>query len=160
LQRFETSKRHPDDEPIKLGNSHIVIVGMGRVGVGAYDALSSRQQRVIGLDSDPAKLENHLKQGRRVLYADAEDTELWSNLNLDGVHAILLTIPEISAKKMAIRQLRAGDYKGLITATVLFPEEIEVLKSLGADFVHYYYDGVGSSFGERSLEILGSTENT
>jgi len=154
LQRFESSRRHPDDEPIKLGNSHIVIVGMGRVGVSAYDQLSSRQQRVIGLDSDPAKLENHLKQGRRVLYADAEDPELWSNLNLDGVDAVLLTIPEFSAKKMAIRELRAGGYKGLITATVLFPEEIDTLKTAGADFVHYYYEGVGSSFGERSLELL------
>ncbi|WP_455221967.1 cation:proton antiporter domain-containing protein [Kaarinaea lacus] len=160
LQRFETSKRHPDDEPIKLGNSHIVIVGMGRVGVSAYDALSSRQQRVIGLDSDPAKLENHLKQGRRVLYADAEDPELWTNLNLDGVHAVLLTIPEVSAKKMAIRQLRDGGYNGLISATVLFPEEIEALQAIGADFVHYYYDGVGSSFGERSLELLGTTKTS
>lgn len=158
LQRFESSKHHPDDEPIKLGNSHIVIVGMGRVGIGAYDHLSSRQQRVIGLDSDPAKLENHLKQGRRVLYADAEDPELWSNLNLDGVDAVLLTIPELSAKKMAIRELRANGYKGLINATVLFADEIEILKKVGADFVHYYYDGVGSSFGERSLELLTKTE--
>ncbi|WP_455206774.1 cation:proton antiporter domain-containing protein [Kaarinaea lacus] len=160
LQRFETSKRHPDDEPIKLGNSHLVIVGMGRVGVGAYDQLSSRQQRVIGLDSDPAKLENHLKQGRRVLYADAEDPELWSNLNLDGVDAVLLTIPEFSAKKMAIRELRAAGYKGLINSTVLFVEEIDALKNAGADFVHYYYDGVGSSFGERSLELLNKPESS
>lgn len=158
LLRFESSRRHPDDEPIKLGNSHIVIVGMGRVGVSAYDQLSSRQQRVIGLDSDPAKLENHLKQGRRVLYADAEDPELWSNLNLDGVDAVLLTIPELSAKKMAIRALRAGGYKGLLTATVLFPEEIDILTTAGADFVHYYYEGVGSSFGERSLELLSISD--
>ncbi|MCI0506224.1 MAG: cation:proton antiporter [Gammaproteobacteria bacterium] len=160
LQWFESSKRHPDDEPIKLGNSRIVIVGMGRVGVSAYDYLSARQQRVVGLDSDPAKIENHLKQGRRVLYADAEDSELWSNLNLDGVHAVLLTIPELSAKKIAIRGLRMAGYKGAINATVLFLEEIDALKNVGADFVHYYYDGVGSSFGERSLEILTGTASS
>ncbi|HEY5602958.1 MAG TPA: cation:proton antiporter family protein [Gammaproteobacteria bacterium] len=160
LQRFESSKRHPDDEPIKLGNSRIVIVGMGRVGVSAYDYLSSRQQRVVGLDSDPAKIENHLQQGRRVLYADAEDSELWTNLNLEGVHAVLLTIPELSAKKMAIRGIRAGGYQGSINATVLFVEEIDALKNVGADFVHYYYDGVGSSFGERSLELLPEAESS
>ena len=52
LQPFESEQRHPDDEPVHLGNSHLLIMGMGRVGTGAYDFLSQRKQRVIGLDSD------------------------------------------------------------------------------------------------------------
>ncbi|WP_455219543.1 NAD-binding protein, partial [Kaarinaea lacus] len=156
LQRFETSKHHPDDEPIKLGNSHIVIVGMGRIGTSAYDALCEQKQRVIGLDSDPAMVELHLKQGRRVLYADSEDPELWSNLQMDAVHAVLLTLPEYSAKKIALRAMRAAGYKGLINATVLYSEELDKLKNAGADFVHYYYDGVGSSFAKQSLEQLSA----
>ena len=154
LQRFETSKRHPDDEPIKLGNSRIVIVGMGRLGTGAYDALCQQKQRVVGLDSDPAMVEMQLKEGRRVLYADAEDPELWSNLKMDGVHAVLLTLPELSAKKIAVRALRDAGYKGLINATVLYNEDLDKLKNAGADFVHYYYDGVGSSFAKQSLDQL------
>jgi hypothetical protein len=35
--RLERDKRHPDDEPISLGNAEILVVGMGRVGSGAYD---------------------------------------------------------------------------------------------------------------------------
>ena len=154
LQRFETSKHHPDDEPIKLGNSRIIVVGMGRIGTSAYDALHEQKQRVIGLDSDPAMVELHLKQGRRVLYADSEDPELWSNLKMDAVHAVLLTLPEYSAKKIALRAMRAAGYKGLINATVLYSEELDKLRNAGADFVHYYYDGVGSSFAKQSLEQL------
>jgi predicted Kef-type K+ transport protein len=158
LQRFETSKHHPDDEPIKLGNSHIVIVGMGRIGTSAYDALRQQKQRVIGLDSDPTMVELHLKQGRRVLYADSEDPELWSNLQMDAVHAVLLTLPEFSAKKMAVRAMREAGYTGLINATVLYSEELDKLKNAGADFVHYYYDGVGSSFAEQSLSQLSDNK--
>jgi len=160
LLRFETSKHHPDDEPIKLGNSHIVIVGMGRIGTSAYDALCQQKQRVIGLDSDPAMVELHLKHNRRVLYADSEDPELWSNLKMDAVHAVLLTLPEFSAKKMAIRAMRAASYKGLINATVLHSEELDKLKNAGADFVHYYYDGVGSSFAEQSLDQLNDVKSS
>lgn len=156
LHRFESERHHPDDEPINLGNSHIVVMGMGRVGTGAYDQLVLHQQRVIGLDSDPGKVERHLKQGRRVLYADAEDPGFWSHLNLEGVHAVLLAIPEPAAKMLAIKQLRALHFKGTITATALFSEELEQFKKAGADDVYNYYDGVGAGFAERTLAHLES----
>lgn len=154
LHRFESAHRHPDDEPINLGHSHIVIMGMGRVGTGAYDQLVSHQHRVVGLDSDMGKVEQHLKQGRRVLYADAEDPGLWSNLNLDGVHAILLAMPEPEAKLLAIRQLRQLRFPGTITATALFSEELELFLAAGADDVYNYYEGVGAGFAERTLARL------
>jgi len=154
LTRFESVRRHPDDEPINLGSSHIVIMGMGRVGTGAYDQLVLHQQRVIGLDSDPGKVERHLKQGRRVLYADAEDPGFWSHLNLGGVHAVLLSIPEPEAKLLAIRQLRELGFPGTITATAMFSEEQEQFKKAGADDVYNHYEGVGAGFAERSLAYL------
>jgi predicted Kef-type K+ transport protein len=156
LQRFESERRHPDDEPINLGHSHIVIMGMGRVGTGAYDQLVLHHHRVIGLDSDMGKVERHLKQGRRVLYADAEDPGLWSHLNLDGVHAVLLTMPEPEAKLLAIKQLRQLNFMGTITATALFSEELELFKKAGADDVYNYYEGVGAGFAERTLAHLQS----
>jgi predicted Kef-type K+ transport protein len=156
LQHFESERRHPDDEPINLGHSHIVIMGMGRVGTGAYDQLALHHHRVIGLDSDPGKVERHLKQGRRVLYADAEDPGFWSHLNLEGVHAVLLAIPEPEAKLLAIKQLRQLNFTGTITATALFSEEQEQFKKAGADDVYNYYEGVGAGFAERTLAYLQS----
>ncbi|MBI1422048.1 MAG: sodium:proton exchanger [Gammaproteobacteria bacterium] len=154
LRRFESERRHPDDEPINLGQSHIVIMGMGRVGTGAYDQLVQHHQRVIGLDSDLGKVEYHLKQGRRVLYADAEDPGLWANLNLEGVHAVLLAMPEPEAKLLALRKLRQLNFTGTITATALFSEELELFKKAGADDVYNYYEGVGAGFAERTLAKL------
>lgn len=157
LRRFELTHRHPDDEPINIGNSHVLVMGMGRVGTGAYDLLAQRQVRVIGLDSDPIKVEQHRKEGRRVLYADAEDPGLWTNLNIEGVHTVMLAMPELSAKILATRQLRKLGFKGTITTTVVFTEEIDPLKAAGADFIYNYYDGVGASFAQHSLEYLAPT---
>lgn len=152
LARFETSKSHPDDEPINVGNSHIMIVGMGRVGTGAYDLLREENERVIGLDSDPVKVQNHREIGRRVLYADAEDPALFANINLEGVHTIMLAMPEFSAKLLAAKQLRKLGFKGKITTTVVFDEEVEPLQQAGADFIYNYYDGIGASFARGTLD--------
>ncbi|MDX1528004.1 MAG: cation:proton antiporter, partial [Gammaproteobacteria bacterium] len=94
LCRYESQEKHPDDGPISLGNAEIAILGMGRVGSGAYDFLNSREVRVIGLDSDPGKLEIHRQKGRRVLFADAEDPGFWNRLDLERVKAVLLAMPD------------------------------------------------------------------
>jgi len=156
LQKFETADRHPDDKPIMLGSSHFVIMGMGRVGSGAYDFLSRRHLRVIGLDSDPGKVEKHRQEGRRVLYADAEDSGLWENLNLEGVSAVLLAMPDLEARRFATQQLRAAEFKGLISAIAQFNEEIKDLLEAGADKVYNYYEGVGVGFAENAIEVVSS----
>lgn len=151
LFKFESSKRHPDDEPINIGNSHILVMGMGRVGTGAYDQLVKQQERVIGLDSDPIKVEQHRKMGRRALYADAEDPGLWANIQLGGVHTVMLAMPEITAKVLATKQLRKMGFTGTITSTVVFDDEVKQLKTAGADFIYNYYDGVGISFALNTM---------
>ncbi len=153
LLRFETDKRHPDDEPINLGNSHIVVMGMGRVGSGTYDELKAQCERMVGLDSDPGKVEMHRKAGRRVLYADAEDPGFWSHLDLTHVRMVIMTMPEMEAKLIATRQLRKKGFDGLITATALYSEEDrEPLKEAGVDVVYSYYDGVGIGLARLSVE--------
>ncbi len=156
LTRFESHKRHPDDGPIHVGSSHILIMGMGRVGTGAYDFFTQRNQRVLGMDSDPGKVQGHIAQGRRVVYADAEDPGFWFNLNLQGIHAILLALPDQEAKTIAAEQLRKKDFQGIISATALFNDQIQPIKDAGADLVYNYYDEVGFGFAEHVWEELVS----
>lgn len=152
LRRFETHRRHPDDEPVKLGSSNIMIMGMGRVGTGAYDECVARGYHPVGLDSDPGKSELHRKQGRRVLYADAEDPAFWSQVDLHGIERVILTMPELEAKLISVRQLRKRGYAGKISATVLFAEEAPTLEQAGADMVYDYHDGIGVGLARLSLE--------
>lgn len=151
---FESPRRHPDDKPLHLGHARILIMGMGRVGTGAYRYFTQRKQRVTGLDSDPGKVEEHQRRGRRVLYADAEDPGLWQNMELGGVHAILLAIPDREANVTAARQLRRAGYKGLICAIALYPEEVNEMMAAGADVAYYYYEEVGVGFAENIWERL------
>jgi predicted Kef-type K+ transport protein len=158
LCRFESEEKHPDDSPISLGNAEIVILGMGRVGAGAYEFLRSREVKVIGLDSDPGKIELHRQKGRRVLFADAEDPDLWNRLDLQKVKAVLLTMPDPEAKRIAIRALRRLGYGGIISATNVYEEEAGPILDAGASTTFNYFDEAGVGFAEHTWEALTGSD--
>ncbi len=160
LRAFETRERHPDDEPIAVGSAQILIMGMGRVGTGAYDFLTERRVRVIGMDSDPGKVQAHVRARRRVLYADAEDPGFWQRLGVGGLRAVLLTMPDLEAKKIAATQLRRRGYPGLITATNMYPEEVETILAAGADATFNYFKEAGVGFAEHAWEALQARGST
>ena len=157
LARLEREKRHPDDGPIRLGAAEVAIIGMGRVGTGAYEFLRSNHTRVVGLDSDPGKVEKHLGLGRRVVYADAEDPEMWQRVHLDGIRAVLIAVPDLEAKLLAVRQLRARGFTGLISATNVFPEEAAEILESGCTTTYNYFQEAGVGFAEHTLETLNDT---
>ncbi len=154
LVRLERPERHPDDEPVALGSAQVIVMGMGRVGTGAYDFLTQRGERVVGLDSDPGKVQRHLGEGRRVLYADADDPGFWHNLKLEDIKAILLAMPDAQAKPLASAQLRRCGYTGLISATSVYAEESEAITAAGCDLTFNYFDQVGVGFAEHVWEAL------
>jgi len=108
----------------------------------------------VGLDSDPAQVERHLKAGRRVLYADEEDPGLWANLHLQNIGAVLLAMPDLEANTIAVKQLRHVGYTGLIGATSAYPEHVEAIIKAGANVAYNYYDEVGVGFAEHVWEKL------
>lgn len=146
------SARGQDVEPTHLGAARWLVMGMGRTGGAVYKFLDARGERVVGFDSDLAKVERHLKKGRRVLYADAEDPDLWKHLKLSQLRGVLLAMPDLEAKCIAIQALKARGYAGMIAATSLHLEEDQPLFEVGATLiVHPYADG-GERFAERALE--------
>jgi lactate dehydrogenase-like 2-hydroxyacid dehydrogenase len=156
LQRFERSRRHPDDEPVSVGSAEVLVVGMGRVGSGAYRYLKDLGLQVVGLDSDMGKVAMHLQEGRRVVYADAEDPELWHRLHLERVRAVMLALPDAEAKIIASRQLRLRGFRGLIAATHVFDEEQEPILAAGCDVTYNYFSEAGTGFAVHIADALQS----
>ena len=154
LERLERDKRHPDDEPITLGSAEILIVGMGRVGAGAYDYLRQQDENIVGIDSDPGKIESNIRAGRRVAYADAEDPSFWQLLNIERLRAVMLAVPDLQAKLSAARALRARGFKGLLSATHLYPEEYTPIIESGCDVTYNYYTEAGVGFARHTYETL------
>ncbi|KGQ21401.1 cation:proton antiporter family protein [Thermus filiformis] len=154
LVRLERKERHPDEEPKSLGAADWLIVGMGRTGGAAYKFLERAGARPVGLDADPAKLERHRAKGRRVLYGDAEDPELWEQLRTEGLKGVILALPDLEAKLRAVQGLRRRGYRGLIAATSFHLEEDPVLEAAGADLLFHPFAEAGERLAERALEAI------
>ena len=162
LAGFEGSEHHPDEQPVSLGSTQILILGMGHAGTAAYDFLKKRQNlpgphkvlMVSGIDSDLGKVERHLHEGRRVVYADAEDPGFWHRIKLDGLKAVMLAMPDREAKQIASRQLRRHGFQSLISAVSTHPEEAAALKAAGADMTFLAFNEVGVGLAEHVWEAL------
>jgi len=154
LRKFERGERHEEHEPTQLGSADWVIIGMGRTGGGAYKALEAQGHRPIGLDADPAKISRSIGKGRRVVYGDAEDPELWGGLELDGVKGVLLTMPDLEAKVRAIRYLRSRGYEGIIAATTLYNEEDPIMLDQGVDILVHPFAGAGERLAQEAMQSV------
>jgi len=133
LIKFESQTRHPDEQPISLGNTRVLVMGMGRTGTAAYDWLRESESEVIGLDSDPAKTQKHQAAGRNVVFADAEDNTFWQGLHMPEVEAVILAMNDIEGKLIAARMLRRMGFTGYVVAHTMYADEAKKIREAGAD---------------------------
>ncbi|MFA5982529.1 MAG: cation:proton antiporter family protein [Methylococcaceae bacterium] len=141
LSRLEKKSGNPDRLPESIGMAEWLIIGMGRTGVAAYLTIHQEDKRVVGFDSDPIVLEKLLSKGLRVVYGDAEETELWEHLALKRIKGIVLTMPEFAIRTKTIIRLRQKGFNGQIATICLQAEEKQLLEQIGANFViHPLYE--------------------
>ncbi|MGB3633465.1 MAG: cation:proton antiporter family protein [Rubrobacteraceae bacterium] len=152
LVRFEREVDHPDGVPRILGSARSLVFGMGRTGKSAYATLNDHGGRPVGLDSDPTKLEQHREEGRRVVYGDAEDPDLWDSLNLEKLERVVLTLPDIEARLQAVDELRGRGFEGIISTLSMYPDEEEPLRAAGADIIAHPLSEAGYGLAEQSLQ--------
>jgi hypothetical protein len=86
-------------------------------------------------------LEKVLRKGLRVVYGDAEDSELWDRLPLKRLKGVVLTMPEFEVRFKTVKQLRHKGFNGQIGTICLHAEEKQLLEKTGANFViHPLYE--------------------
>ena len=152
LQPFERQTRHPDEQPKDLGDANVLIFGMGRTGSAAYEALIADGKRPVGLDADTYKAQAHADAGRNVIFADAEDSNFWNNVELDAIEAALLAMDDIEAKLIAARTLRARGFTGPIVSHALFADHVDRITEAGADQTYLTMQEAGRSLAAHAIE--------
>lgn len=155
LKRFETRSATEDDPQCPSRDVDVLIVGMGRVGTGAYDAVESQYNlRVCGVDTDKSKMPAHREAGRRVIYGDAEDADFWEGMQDTRYGLVMFTMPSLSEMVDAVQQLRLSGYTGKVAAVAKHEDEQAAMLAAGADVVFNYYAEAGAGFAEHTLSNL------
>ncbi len=152
LKPLERHTRHPDEQPVSLGDAQVLVIGMGRTGSAAYDVVVKRGMRVRGLDADPAKVLQQQDKGRNVVYADAEDVGLWHALDTTQLKAVILAMPEPEGLLLATRELRKLGYAGPIIANASHRDVAEQVRAAGADETYLSMAGAGMGLAELACD--------
>jgi predicted Kef-type K+ transport protein len=155
LRPFETQTRLPEDIYHLPKDARIIVLGMGRVGKGAYLALNQQVgDQVWGMDADPQRIEKLKKQGMQAMYGDGEDADLWHNLDLSSVKLILLALPSIDDIIEIRQQLKRFGFNGQLAAIARYEDDRQKLLKVGIDKVFNFYTEVGVGFADESLQLI------
>ncbi len=149
---LETLQRHPEEVLIDPGEVRIAVLGMGRVGRGAYDWLHETYgDVVVGLDFNPEKVAALKKTGRRVLLGDAEDRNFWRRIQMKNtpMQLALLTFGH-TANITAARSIRTLGGEVPLAAVAHYPDEEQALLDAGVDLVFDLFAKAGEGFAEAA----------
>mgnify|MGYP000916850812 CR=1 FL=1 len=163
-RRWQTAERLTDDRLLDIGGGSIVIIGMGGVGTGAYDAMCSQYGgAVIGVDIDPVTVSNQQSTGRNVLLGDPSDADFWDRVQASHtLELVMLALPKLNTNLAVLDRLREASFAGKVAATAKFPDEVEALKEAGAATVFNIYTEAGSGFAAHVMtetRTLGNAPN-
>lgn len=130
----------------------VLVVGMGRVGTGAYDeAEKVTSSKVWGVDFDPKRVELHQSLGRHVIRADVEDVDFWETIDTKGLDYIMLALPSAYDVLETVKLLKFTGYKGKITSIAKFEDDRKKLLAAGVDVVFNFYSEAGVGLAEETF---------
>lgn len=161
LKSFEHSKRLEEDIYVQPTGAEIIVIGLGRVGKGAYVSLNNMVgQKVWGMDADPTRVALLKDKGFQAMVGDGEDVDLWENMDLSHIQLILLALPSIDDICNITEQLQHAHYQGKIASIARYEDQILPLVEAGSDKVFNFFTEAGTGFAEESLQLLPHYEKS
>jgi len=156
LKRYENPTPLPQDVYPNLACGKILVIGMGRVGKGAFHALHQQMgEQVWGMDADPQKVKHLVSLGKNVITGDGEDIDLWENLDVSKLQLVLIALPSVEDTINITYQLKQSGYTGKLAAIARYEDEVAPLVEQGVDRVFNFFTEAGLGFAEESIQWAG-----
>ncbi|MGF1764358.1 cation:proton antiporter [Aliivibrio kagoshimensis] len=156
LKEQSDEKLNAKDQRICSGSSSILILGMGRIGTGAYDELQKQYgDTILGIELVESAAIRHRDEGRNVISGDATDPDFWERMiDTSKIKIILLSMPNHKGNEFALELLNKHNYQGQIAAIASYPDQVEALKEQGVDAAFNIYNEAGIGFARHVTEHL------
>ncbi len=154
---YQKNKLNPKDQILDTEDSTILIIGMGRVGAGAYTSLSeSRPNKVLGIELNEDRAKELSTQGYNVKVADATDTDFWNMVRISepAEEMILLAMPNHKSNLFAAERIQASGLDCKIVAIAKHESEVQELLKLGIPSFNLYREA-GEGLGREAIKAIG-----
>ncbi len=154
--RFQTKQRLVEDQLLDTCDATVAVFGMGRVGRGAYDKmLEIHGKKIVGVDFDEDKINQHKEVGRFVIQGDPSDADFWDKIKLDNrIQLVMLALPSLQANLDVLEQLQEISFLGKVAVTARYPDDVEVLTNAGATAVFNMYTEAGAGFANHVEDLV------
>lgn len=148
-------QRLPEEHIEKIENARVVLLGMGRVGRGAYRFLTEEYgDTVVGVEENYERTEDLKTQGFRCVHGDASDRDFWERAGVTDCEMLLVSLSSHREHLAVVNLARELGFDGTIAVTTGFNDEREQLEALGCVAFNLYAD-VGRGFAETAVERRG-----
>ncbi|NKI16661.1 cation:proton antiporter [Spongiibacter sp. KMU-166] len=156
LQARERRQLLTVERPVDLGNADILILGMGRIGSGAYAYLNQRYpDRVMGVEENISKAADLRDSGIRCQLGDGSDRDFLERAHLEQRRLVLVCLSNHSENIQVVKLLRSLSFSGKVAAVARFEDQRRELVELGCIAFNLYAEA-GHGFAERVLDELGA----
>jgi predicted Kef-type K+ transport protein len=152
LLEWQSGKLRESFEP--TDGVRVIILGMGRVGTGAYESLAPRFGReVLGVEAIQSRVASHLTEQRRVVLADASDPDFWYRVKLKDVELIMLALTNHAENMLVAELLQSLNYQGELAAVVRHADHAEEMQALGVSAFNLYGQA-GAGFAAHACDLM------
>ena len=122
LTSFEREKRLPEETIGTLGDANVVVLGMGRVGRGAYEALTEAgYNNVVGIEENRYVTQDLNDRGFACVHGDASDRDFWERTQLADRDLLLLSLSNRHENLAVVELARELGFKNTLAVATRFP---------------------------------------
>lgn len=137
----------------------VILFGLGRYGSAIAEQLQKDRTRLLAVDFNPEALRRWRDAGYEAVYGDACDAESISSLPLESVKWVVsamsqhdLGLTHEDPRLVLIDTLKRQRYTGKIAVSTQQENDMELLKSKGADMVFLPFHDAAERAVERMRE--------
>ncbi len=154
LRQYEKPERLPEEIIGSIGDARIAVLGMGRIGRSAFDALrESGQGNIVGIEENYAAAQELNQAGWPCVHGDASDRDFWERTGLTQCDLVLVCLSNHREHLRVARLARELNFDKTISVATRFRDESAELEALGC-LTFYRYEEVGREFAKHTLQEI------
>jgi Kef-type K+ transport system membrane component KefB len=134
LLRLERTRLRREFDPRVHPYPTVVVIGLGRLGQTVVEEFREHGDEVLAVDYDPRNVSSP-DTDASVIYGDAEDPELPSQVPLHRVRWVASTLRDLDANRALAVAFHRHGYDGRIAVACDHPEDERLLREVGVDLV-------------------------
>ncbi|MBB6229116.1 Kef-type K+ transport system membrane component KefB [Polymorphobacter multimanifer] len=165
FERKKPEREEEDEQKARKEPPAVILFGLSRLGGALAHRLLEAKVPALAIDYDPTLVEQWQERGLDAVYGDASDPEHLAELPLESARLIISTISHhgvditaIDSRLTLIRTLKAEKFEGKLAVTVYQHEDMEHIRTAGADFILEPFEDAADTTMELIQEQIAGLE--